>query len=244
MELGAESVLAITIEGGTFYFFTDDKEAYPEGPHFSKVFYTTGMGTVASIFSLLGMCAYYTWLKDCRYRPLYVAGNCLLVAIHACGVLVFTRYNLKLGIPDEVFMMGTVMIQSLVMQMLWLPTMVMLSHMCPKNMEATMFALVAGCSNLGSGIANFIGAGLLFHLGVTPNGSPGESAKFENLWVAGVIAAFVPMLTIFLIPFMVPDATQKERLLDSTSSAVEGSPWQRWRHRPWWQPREIGRAHV
>jgi hypothetical protein len=224
-----QSVLAITIEGGTFYFFTDDKDAYPEGPHFTKVFYTTGMGTVASMFSLLGMCAYYTWLKDCRYRPLYVAGNCLLVAIHACGVLVFTRYNLKLGIPDEIFMMGTVMIQSLVMQMLWLPTMVMLSHMCPKNMEATMFALMAGCSNLGSGIANFIGAGLLSYLGVTPNGSPGESAKFENLWVAGVIAAFVPMLTIFLIPFMVPDATQKERLLDSTSSAVEGSPWQRWR---------------
>lgn len=31
---------------GAFYFFTDDPIQYPEGPHFSKMFYTTAIGMV------------------------------------------------------------------------------------------------------------------------------------------------------------------------------------------------------
>lgn len=142
-------------------------------------------------------------------------------------MLVFTRYNLVLGIPDEVFMVGTVLMQSIFLQALWVPCMVMLSHMCPKNMEATLFALMAGCANIGSRIAEFFGAALLDHYGVTPSGNKNESHKFENLWVVALIAAVVPLITIFMVPFMVPDATQTEKILDDDASAVDGSPFKR-----------------
>eukprot|EP00929_Paragymnodinium_shiwhaense_P121100 TRINITY_DN93218_c0_g1_i1.p1 TRINITY_DN93218_c0_g1~~TRINITY_DN93218_c0_g1_i1.p1 ORF type:complete len:556 (+),score=98.72 TRINITY_DN93218_c0_g1_i1:96-1763(+) len=223
-----QGALALNIEGGAFYFFTDGPSQYPEGPHFSKMFYTTGMGIVASLFSIFGMMLYQSCLKECKYRPLFYAGNLFAVVIHCSTVLVFTRYNLVLGIPDQIFMVGTVLIQALVMQALWVPSMVMLSQMCPKNMEATLFALMAGCANIGSRIAEFFGAALLHHYGVTPSGDNNESHKFENLWLVALIAACAPLVTVFMIPFMVPDAKQTDKLLDDDASAVEGSPLHRY----------------
>lgn len=222
-----QGALHFNIEGGAFYFFTDGPEEYPEGPHFSKVFYTSGMGIVASVFSILGMVLYQTCLKEWRYRPIFYAGNIVAALIHTSTVLVFTRYNLVLGIPDQVFMVGTVLIQALTSQALWVPSMVMLSHMCPKNMEATLFALMAGCSNIGSRIAEFFGAALLDAYGVTPSGHRKESAKFENLWIVALIAALAPLVTMFMIPFMVPNATQKETILQEDASAVDASPFHR-----------------
>eukprot|EP00927_Polykrikos_kofoidii_P063663 TRINITY_DN58525_c0_g1_i1.p1 TRINITY_DN58525_c0_g1~~TRINITY_DN58525_c0_g1_i1.p1 ORF type:complete len:576 (-),score=74.48 TRINITY_DN58525_c0_g1_i1:172-1818(-) len=224
-----QSAFALTIEGGAFYFFTDDHVAFPAGPHFSKIFYTTGIGVVSTVFSMIGMLLYQAFCKSWRYHTIFYAGNLLTCGIHTLSVLVFTRYNLVLGIPDEVFMVGTVMINSMLTQVLWVPTMLMISHICPKDMEATVFALVAGCGNLGRGIADFLGAGLLSSLGVSPDGSANESAQFDKLWVAALIAALAPVTTICLIPLMVPDARQDEKLLEDSSSAVDGSPWKRFR---------------
>lgn len=36
---------------GAFYFFTDNEIQYPDGPHFSKMFYTTAIGMVSWRFS-------------------------------------------------------------------------------------------------------------------------------------------------------------------------------------------------
>merc|ERR1719401_636683 len=47
-----------SIGGASFYFYTDTIEAYPEGPHFSKEFYTSVLGIVASICSLVGIWSY------------------------------------------------------------------------------------------------------------------------------------------------------------------------------------------
>jgi hypothetical protein len=33
--------LNASISGATFYFYTDSKEVYPAGPHFSDFFYNT-----------------------------------------------------------------------------------------------------------------------------------------------------------------------------------------------------------
>lgn len=223
-----QSACAISVEGGAFYFYTNNARSYPEGPHFSMFFYTTVIGICVGICNLLGMFSYQLWFKTWKYHSLFIAGNIMLTVIHVISILVFTRTNLVLGIPDTVFVLGTSMINSVVNQWTWIPGIVMLSHLCPKNLEATMYALLAGCMNFGSIVSSFIGAGVLVALGVTPDGSPGESKKFENLWIAALISAVAPVVVIFAIPWMLPNAYQTESLLDDQSSAVEGSPWQQY----------------
>lgn len=47
-----QTAFSLSIEGATFYFFTDNDMQYPDGPHFSAFFYTTVMGLVAGICAL------------------------------------------------------------------------------------------------------------------------------------------------------------------------------------------------
>mmetsp|Transcript_33907 Transcript_33907/g.79292 ORF Transcript_33907/g.79292 Transcript_33907/m.79292 type:complete len:615 (+) Transcript_33907:159-2003(+) len=224
----------VGIRGATFYFYTDDDTAYPDGPHFSMEFFTTVLGLTSSVFSVLGLFAYNRWFKHWKYSSLLYLGNVAYCVVCLLDVVVFTRVNLSWGIPDYLFVLGSTSAQEAVRQWQWMPGMVMLSQMCPKGMEATMFALLAGCHNFGSSIAQFLGAFVLGNLGVDPTGGVDEGSEFDNLWIASLIATVLPTLSIALVPFMVPDAKQTDVLLmENSDSATAGSIL--CRIRAWWR---------
>merc|ERR1719221_1838449 len=121
-------------------------------------------------------------------------------------VIFFARLNVRVGIPDHVFVMGTGAFASVIGQWMWMPSVVILSQLCPEGMEATMYALLAGCHNLGNTIASNCGALLLEWLGCQPGGNPGESDQFKNLWIGSVVSTVLPMLTLALMPWLIPNA--------------------------------------
>ena len=51
------------------------------------------------------------------------------------------------------------------------PGVVILSQLCPPGLEATMYALLAGCHNLGGTISSATGAWVLQVLEVQPSGA-------------------------------------------------------------------------
>ena len=62
---------------------------------------------------------------------------------------VFTASQLsRLGISDKFFVLASDAVQMVVMEIVWLPNMLLMSQLCPKGCEATMFALLAGMSIL------------------------------------------------------------------------------------------------
>ena len=63
-----QSTSTISVEGGAFYFFTDDSSSFPMGPHFSVWFYTTGLGIAASFFGIVGLWMYSTFMTNWSYR--------------------------------------------------------------------------------------------------------------------------------------------------------------------------------
>jgi len=113
-----------------------------------------------------------------------------------------------------------------------MPQVVMLAYLCPKGMEATMYALLAGCHNLGNSIASNLGAFMLEMLSVVPTGADNESKQFENLWVASLIASVLPLITILLLFKLIPDARQDENLVGDTEyDATSGSLLRQWMER-------------
>lgn len=224
-----QTSFGIGIGGSTFYFYTDTAEQYPEGPHFSIQFFTTVLGLVTSLFSLLGLMIYNKYMHDWNYRWLLMFSNLLISFLSILDVIMFTRTNIKWGIPDTVFVLGSSVSGTIISQWQWMPGVVLLSQMCPKGMEATMYALLAGCHNLGNTLSEYLGAYILDLLGVRPAGLPNESHQFENLWIAAVIATVLPALTLILIPWLIPDKRQTEKLLEQDDrSATAGSLWQKW----------------
>jgi len=226
-----QTCCVVDISGASFYFFTDSRTQYPEGPHFSKIFFASALGVFVAILSLVGMAIYNRFMQHWRYHGLFLFANILVCIVSLSSLLVYTRYNLVLGIPDTVFVLSTWGIWAIVHMWMWLPGVVLMSQLCPEGLEATMYALLAGCHNLGLATASYIGASLLKVLEVSPTGAVGESEQFRYLWVAAAVQAIAPALTLFMLPMMIPNARQTDKLLDTGTSAVDGSPWQRLRQR-------------
>jgi folate/biopterin transporter len=224
-----QTSMSLVISGASFYFYTDTKEQYPEGPHFSPFFFNSVVGVVNALMSLLGIYFYQRYMKTWNYQTIMITTNLAYGIMCLPDVLLFTRYNLNLGIPDHFFMLGSTVAQNLIFQWQWMPQVVILASLCPKGKEATMYALLAGCHNLGNTIASNCGALLLEWLECAPRGAVHESDQFTNLWKASLIASCMPLVTIVMIPYLVPNARQVDAILDENDdSATKGSLLRRW----------------
>jgi len=224
----ARAALHPSTGGASFYFFTDTAAQYPAGPHFSAFFYTTAMGLCGGVCTLLGVWTYARFISGWRYRRIMAATSLCSAAASFAQILVFSRWNLVLGIPDRAFMLGETFIHSVVGQWMWIPGTVLLSQCCPQGIEATMYALLAGTINLGETLGSFNGAYLLSVLEISPKGVDGEEAQFDNLWKASLLSTFMSLLTIVGMPLFVPDVPPARRLLaEGDASATAGSPWER-----------------
>jgi len=144
--------------------------------------------------------------------------------------MIFTRLNVRLGLPDHAFVLGASVLTGIIAQWMWMPGVVIMSQLCPKGMEATMYALLAGCHNLGNTIASNCGALVLELLGCQPSGANNETAQFKNLWVGSALSIILPMLTLVMIPWLIPDARQTDKLMeDNERDATAGSLLKRWK---------------
>mmetsp|Transcript_22348 Transcript_22348/g.31292 ORF Transcript_22348/g.31292 Transcript_22348/m.31292 type:complete len:604 (-) Transcript_22348:157-1968(-) len=203
----------ISIEGATFYFFTDTPEQYPGGPNFSPTFYTTVIGLIASGTSLLGIYIYNAFLSHSKYRTIFLINGLMWTLINIISCAVFLRWNLLVGIPDEVFVLGSQALQQMILQFGWIPGVVLMSHLCHEGMEATMYALMAGSQNMGSNISYFTGAYILEVLKVQPSGAKNESHQFDNLWLVAVISSLGGLVPLLFLPYLIPDARPDEKLV-------------------------------
>jgi len=219
---------SVSTGSAAFYFMTDTEKQYPEGPHFSTFFYTTVLGTVVSIFSLLGIISYQKYASTWRYRNMLVIINVVLGLFNMLDMIFYSRLNVKWGIPDHAFVLGTSVFGNVLGQWQWMPQVIILSYLCPKGMEATMYALLAGCHNLGNVVAANFSALLLESYDVKPNGSAGESAQFDNLWRASFVSSVLPIIPVLLLYKLVPDVKQGDTLIDPDGDATTGSLLNKW----------------
>eukprot|EP00933_Yihiella_yeosuensis_P045775 TRINITY_DN4119_c0_g2_i1.p1 TRINITY_DN4119_c0_g2~~TRINITY_DN4119_c0_g2_i1.p1 ORF type:complete len:560 (-),score=62.74 TRINITY_DN4119_c0_g2_i1:206-1885(-) len=225
------SACCMSIGGASFYFFTDTPKEYPEGPHFDPYFFNTVLGVAGSVISLLGILFYQRFMSHWKYRSMIMFTNIMIFFLYLSDAVLYSRLNLKLGIPDKAFVLTTGALETIVAQWQWMPSVLVFSYLCPKGSEATMYALLAGCSNLGSVIASNNGALLLHLLGCHPRGAPMESAQFKNLWLASLIGTVFPFLTTLFTVRLFPNCRQNEQILEggATTDPTAGSLWKRWR---------------
>lgn len=224
-----QNSMSLSIGGASFYFYTDTAKEYPNGPHFSMWFYTSVLGIFGSVFSLLGIYSYQKYATGWNYQSLLFVSNLLLTVLSFSDVILFSRLNLKLGIPDHAFVLGGSALATVVQQWQWMPGVIMISQLCPKGMEAIMYSLLAGCFNLGSTISSNSGALFLQVLDIKPTGTPADADAFKYLWVGSAISTVLPTVSLFLIPWLVPNCTQTEKILtENEGDATAGSLWRRW----------------
>jgi hypothetical protein len=73
-------------------------------------------------------------------------------------IVIIMRWNLRVGISDHLmYMLGNNIVATVIAQLDWMPGIVLTSKLCPKNMESTVYALLAGFQNFGQSVASSLG---------------------------------------------------------------------------------------
>uniref|UniRef100_A0AAV1T6K0 Uncharacterized protein n=1 Tax=Peronospora matthiolae TaxID=2874970 RepID=A0AAV1T6K0_9STRA len=193
-----------------FYFSTDVLQFTPEF-----------MGTVSAIgfiFLMVATILYNSFFTNVSFRRIFLVSQLCLALVSLVDVILVTRTNLQLGIPDKAFVLGDHVVADVIGRLKTMPIVVLCAKLCPRGIEGTLFALLMSISNVSYSVSEFWGALLCDWVGITKD-------EYEMLGIAIVVrSAFkvVPIFFLFLIPSSDPqDIIEKLDLGTSSRTALE-----------------------
>ncbi|CAL1137114.1 unnamed protein product [Cladocopium goreaui] len=223
-------LLNLNIDGALFYFCTDDAAEFPAGPHFSPKFYITGLGGATFLGITVGYATGPALFRSWSYRSICHVTILMRVVTQLAMVPLLRRSGF--GVPDSVWLLAVMGIDSIVQAWRWIPKQVLAAHLAPKGVEATCLGLHAGTFNMANILSSYCGSFILGYFGVSPRGAPLEAGKFDNLWKVQCMSALLPLLLLFLVPMLVPKKAQTEPLLEEhDDSATHNSLFERFTQR-------------
>lgn len=192
--------LSLSISEGMFYWVTDA----PGGPMFTKQMFGYIMA-IGSVGSLLAAVLYQYGLKDYPFRDILFWAQFLSCLSGMLDLALVLRWNLKLGVPDFIFVVVDASVSQMIGRLKWMPLLVLSSKLCPAGIEGTFFALLMSIDNAGLLTSSWLGGLLLHVLNVT-------RTEFDNMWLAVLIRNLLRIAPLFLL-FLVPRADPNSSLL-------------------------------
>lgn len=206
------SMLYVSLPGALDYWFTASPECVPDGPHFSFTYYVTYASVVASVAGAIGVAAFQTFLSRGSFRTAFWTTCIVKLAASFFDIFIVMRYNKRLGIDDKLaFILGDAMMFQVAYTLDFMPAVVLTSKVCPKGMEASVYALLASYQNLGSNVSRTLGVALIDGLGIKTT----VPCDFTNLPKAIFIAhVLLPLLVFPLVFMLIPDAKMTDDLLE------------------------------
>ncbi|EEY53200.1 folate-Biopterin Transporter (FBT) family [Phytophthora infestans T30-4] len=160
-----------------FYFSTDVLQFTPEF-----------LGTVSAfgfIFLMVGTMLYNACFKDMSFRRIFFIAQLSLAVVSLLDVVLVTRNNLDVGIPDKAFVLGDAVIADVISRLKTMPVMVLCAKLCPKGIEGTLFALLMSISNFSRSVSEFWGALVCTWLGIAKD-------EYDMLWLAIILRRWFP----------------------------------------------------
>lgn len=187
------SSLTPDVETAMFYWYTNS----PDGPMFTPQFvgYISGIAYGAMF---LGILIYNRYLSSWKYRTIFASTMLFLACMGLIDVILVKRWNLSIGIPDEVMILGDSALSPMARRFYIMPLFILAAKVCPEGAEATVFSLLTALSNFGSSISVYSGSLVLYYFDV-------KDGNYQNLVTVILIKCCCRLLPIFLIPFLIPD---------------------------------------
>jgi hypothetical protein len=191
------------------YFYTATPECLPGGPAFSYQYYITLTGILGASVTFVTVWLYQAWMSRWRFRTVLIFTSGLVGASGIIDMMIVLRWNVRIGIPDKVFyVMGEAIIESCVLMLFWIPTSTIISKVCPKGMEASTYAFLAGISNFAGMFAELSGAAIFEAAGIVTTETV---CNFDALpWLVLVCHILVPTAVSIPATWLVPNIYQTE----------------------------------
>ena len=196
------------------YFYTATPDCLPNGPHFSYAYYIFYAGVVGMSVTFIGTWVYQLTLSRFRFRPVLLLTTVLVVIGGLGDLMIVTRGNLRLGIPDKVaYIIGEAILEPLVDAMNWIPVSALLSIAVPKGNDSSCYAFVAGISNFSRMVSTLAGSIIFKTAGVVT--VPDPVCNFEPMWYLLIVCHIVlPLIVGIPAVWLVPNLKQTDTIED------------------------------
>ena len=171
-----KEALYIQIPGALDFWFTADERCVPGGPHFSYFYYQTVTAVIGSIAGLIGVMLFHNIFAQRSFRVAFLFTTLIKIFASLVDWAMVTRINIDvLGISDKtMYFLGDAIVFNVCYMLDFMPAVALIAKLCPKGLETTMYALLAGFSNFGQNISRAMGAALIHYGGIvaTPISHP------------------------------------------------------------------------
>lgn len=198
-----------TADSAFFFFSTNELGFKPE--------FLGRLRLVTSLASLLGIFIFQKYLKTVPFRRILGWSTITAATLGMTTLLLVTHTNRALGIDDRWFSLGDSLILTVAGQITWMPVLVLSARLCPKGVEATLFALLMSIWNLSGLLSHELGALLTSWLGVT-------ETNFDRLWLLVIITNLSTLLPLpFLSWLPAADPQTESQTRDHSLAPAEAS---------------------
>jgi len=141
-------------------------------------FLTEKLGFTTAFMSANGVVAYIALLLgsafggggekgSLSFRSIFFRCQLALAVLSLADLILVLRLNVRFGIPDVVFVLGTDAISSVLSRVALQPFLLISARLCPKGCEASLFAFFMSTWNLGNTASGTLGAAVMGLLGVS-----------------------------------------------------------------------------
>lgn len=180
-------------EAAFFFFSTNELGFQPE--------FLGRVRLVTSIATLAGVWLFQRFLKTVPFRVIFGWSAVIAAALGMTTLLLVTHANRALGIDDRWFSIGDTLILTVIGQIAFMPVLVLSARLCPRGVEATLFALLMSITNLAKILSNEGGAVLTHFLGITDR-------NFDNLWLLVIITNLSTLLPLLFLNWLPAESTE------------------------------------
>jgi folate/biopterin transporter len=182
-----------TSDSAFFFFTTNELGFQPE--------FLGRVRLVTSLAALVGIWLFQRFLKTIPFRVIFGWSTVIATALGMTTLLLVTHANRSLGIDDQWFSIGDSLILTVVGQIAYMPVLVLSARLCPRGVEATLFAVLMSITNL-AGIISYEGGAIITHwLGITDR-------NFDQLWLLVVITNLSTLLPLPFLNWLPADSTE------------------------------------
>ena len=173
-----------------FFFYTQSRDVGGLGfpPWFVGM-----LSVISNMAGLLGVQLYRrTRLRHCNLRTLFTWVTVAITLMQSTELILTTRLNVKLGIPDQLFVISSDIIEDITESLAFLPLVCMVARLCPEGIEGSIYASIISFSNMGGIVSRLLGAAVASALGVS-------MVNFTRLWVVSLICTLSIPLPLFWV---------------------------------------------
>ena len=193
-----------TSEGASLFFMTEDLGFGPE--------ILGRVRLIGAMSSLFGVWLYNSYLKTKSIKDILFWATIISFPLGLLDLVLITHANRAIGIPDTWFVIGDDVVLSVLGEIAFLPSLVLAARLCPKGVEAVLFATLMSINNGAGTIGTEIGALLTKTLGVT-------ESNFDNLALLSFICNLTSLYPLLFIGWLDGVGSVSEQDIEDEAAA-------------------------